>query len=90
MSSTKVHFTLSDEALAIINANATPNKRGQWVSDVILAYAQITGAIEPISLDCGLQEQNAMELTILRQQQAAILRRLNGSTLPTISNGAEQ
>lgn len=36
---TKVHFTLSDEALAIINRRAkSPNKRGDWLSAAIVAY----------------------------------------------------
>ena len=36
---TKVHFTLSSEALAIINRRATsPNKRGDWLSSAIVAY----------------------------------------------------
>lgn len=36
---TKVHFTLSSEALAIINRRAaSPNKRGDWLSSAIVAY----------------------------------------------------
>jgi len=36
---TKVHFTLSNEALAVINRRAaSPNKRGDWLSAAIVAY----------------------------------------------------
>jgi len=39
---TKTHFTLSDEALKIVNRRATsPNKRGDWLSAAIVAYDAI-------------------------------------------------
>ena len=39
---TKTHFTLSDEALKIVNRRAiSPNKRGDWLSAAIVAYDAI-------------------------------------------------
>ena len=36
---TKVHFTLSDEAIQVINRRAqSPNKRGDWLSAAIVEY----------------------------------------------------
>lgn len=35
----KVQLTLSDEALQIIDANATERKRGEFVSTALMAYA---------------------------------------------------
>lgn len=34
----KVQLTLSDEALQIIDANATERKRGEFVSNALVAY----------------------------------------------------
>ena len=49
----KVQLTLSDEALQIIDANATERKRGEFVSNALVAYASGGAA----SGDTGILER---------------------------------
>lgn len=58
MSSTKVHFTLSDEAIAIINRRATSdNKRGQWISAALTDYDAILSGAPHDDQEQGVLEQ---------------------------------
>ena len=47
----RITLSLTSDAIEIINAAATERKRGEWISNAILAYAQTTqfsdkGALE--------------------------------------------
>ena len=51
MERSKLNVSLTSEAIDIINASATERKRGEWISNAVLAYAQTTqfnekGALE--------------------------------------------
>ena len=44
-------LALSDEAVTVIEANATERKRGEFVSNVLLDYARITGGVSALGDD---------------------------------------
>ena len=76
MSSQKVHFTLSDEALEIIGKRADgPNKRGEWLSMAVVDYDRILAGIAPQSSGGALESLND-RLAQLEKQIAALLARL--------------
>lgn len=58
MGSQKVHFTLTDEAIAIINRRApSENKRGQWISQALTDYDAILSSTPHNDHDQGVLEQ---------------------------------
>lgn len=73
MGTQKVHFTLSDEALAIIaDRAASPNKRGEWLSQAVLDYDQILRGVTPAT-DGGALETLAARMGQLEKMIAALL-----------------
>lgn len=76
MGSTKVHWTLDNEAIAIVERMIpSPNKRGEWVSNAIIDYAAILEGITP-SADLGTLEALNERMGQLEKQIAALLREL--------------
>lgn len=75
MTTQKVHFTLSDEALAIIAKRApSTNKRGEWISQAIVDYDKILGGAESEAAgDTGLLEQIVIRMARLEKQMLALL-----------------
>jgi hypothetical protein len=75
MSNQKVHFTLSDEALAIIAKRATStNKRGEWISQAIVDYDHVMAGVATDAIgDVGLLEQIATRMARLEKQMLALL-----------------
>jgi hypothetical protein len=73
--STKVQFVLSDEALEVINRSATERKRGEWISQAVLEYSRIMGAIPGDTADsAGLLERIENRLARIEKQLAVITR----------------
>ena len=74
MPSRKVHFTLSSEALAIIDDRAeSPNKRGAWISQAIVDYDGILrGMVD--NTPAGVMEKIATRLGRIEQITTAVLR----------------
>jgi hypothetical protein len=71
--SQKVHFTLSDEALAIIEERApSTNKRGEWLSSVVVDYDKILEGIAP-AVEGGALETLGARLGQLEKMIAALL-----------------
>jgi hypothetical protein len=69
----KVHFTLSDEALAIIAKRApSTNKRGEWLSQVVVDYDQIIDGVTPAA-DGGALETLGARMGQLERMIAALL-----------------
>lgn len=76
MSSQKVFYTLTSEAIAIIERRApSPNKRGQWLSEAVIDYDAITEGVTPTG-DAGALEALSARLLQLEKQIAALLREL--------------
>lgn len=76
MGSTKVHYTLTDEAIAIIDRMAeSPNKRGAWLSAAVLDYAAIVEGVAP-ETDAGTLEALGERMRQLEKQIAALLREI--------------
>jgi len=75
MSTQKVHFTLSDDALAIIAQRApSTNKRGEWISQAIVDYDRILSGIDPNDTgDAGLLEQIVNRLARMEKQMLVLL-----------------
>jgi hypothetical protein len=72
MGSTKVHFTLSDAAIEIVNASApSPNKRGEWLSLAVIDYATILAGVTD-DTECGVLESINQRLARLEKQIAAL------------------
>jgi len=79
MGSTKVHYTLSDEAIAIVNRLAeSPNKRGEWVSNVIIDYVGIMEGTARVT-GMGALEVLGERLEFLEKQIAALMRELKAT-----------
>ncbi|MEZ4614091.1 MAG: hypothetical protein R2867_01055 [Caldilineaceae bacterium] len=79
MGSTKVHWTLDDEAIAIVERMIpSPNKRGEWVSNAIIDYAAILEGVAP-TMDLGTLEALALRMGQLEKQIAALLLELKAS-----------
>lgn len=75
MSTTKVHFTLADEAIAIINRRApSENKRGQWISQAIIDYDAILSGAAHNDHDAGVLEQIVNRLDRLEKMVAALVK----------------
>lgn len=47
----RITLSLSSDAIEIVNAAATERKRGEWISNAILAYAQTTQFSEKGALE---------------------------------------
>ena len=76
MSSQKVFYTLTSEAIAIIERRApSPNKRGQWLSEAVIDYDAIIEGVAPSS-EVGALEALSVRLLQLEKQIAALLREL--------------
>ena len=74
MENQKVHFTLSESAIAIINQRApSPNKRGEWISSAILDYDKILTGVTSGDDDKGLLEQVVTRLGHIEKQLSALL-----------------
>jgi predicted RNase H-like nuclease len=73
-----VHWTLDDEAIAIVERMIpSPNKRGEWVSCAIIDYASIMEGVSPVK-EAGALEALNQRLGQLEKQIAALLRELKG------------
>lgn len=78
--STKVQFVLSDEALEVINRSATERKRGEWISQAVLEYSRIMGAIPgDTDADTGLLERIDNRLANVERQLAFVINQRLGS-----------
>ncbi len=74
MGSTKVHYTLDDVAIAIIEQRApSPGKRGEWLSSAVLDYDRILSGTMPDVLEGGALELLRADITLLQKQLAAVL-----------------
>ena len=70
----KVTLALTDEALQIINANATERKRGEFVSSVLADYSRIMAGTGTLGdEDKGLLERIDSRLARIEKQLAAML-----------------
>jgi len=74
LSTKKVQLTLTDDALAVIDANATERKRGEFVSNILVDYARITGGISSLGNDeDGLLERIDSRLARIEKQMGLLL-----------------
>lgn len=74
MTKEKVMLAFTDEALSIINANASERKRGEWVSKVITDYNRIMSGIgQSGDEDCGLLERIDNRLARIEKQLAVLI-----------------
>lgn len=70
---------MTDEALQIIEANATERKRSEFVSSVLVDYAKITGGLSELGDDDdGILERIDSRLARLEKQMVVLLNRLEG------------
>lgn len=70
----KVTLALTDEALQIINANATERKRGEFVSSILVDYSRIMAGTGTLGdEDKGLLERIDSRLARIEKQLAAML-----------------
>lgn len=72
MGSTKVHFTIDDAAIAVIDRRApSPNKRGEWISQALLDYDRILSGVAPAA-EGGALETLRADIAQLQKQLAAL------------------
>lgn len=67
--SVKVQFVISDEAMEVINSNATERKRGEWLSNAVVEYGRlVTGVAGEPGEEIGLLEQMNSRLIRIEKQ----------------------
>ena len=81
----KVYLTLSSEALAVLDKQSTPRKRGEFVSRMLVQYGEVSNGTEQIDIEgiklqlMGLASVNksleARVLNLEKQLAALIARR---------------
>ena len=71
--SVKVQFVISDEALAVINSNATERKRGDWLSNAVVEYSRITTGVPGSGDEDGLLERIDSRLARIEKQMGLLL-----------------
>lgn len=77
--STKVQFVISDDALDVINRNATERKRGDWLSNAVIEYDKIiNGVIDETTPNAGVLEQINERLSRLEKLVASLVANQQG------------
>lgn len=80
----KVYLTLSSEALAVLDKQTTPRKRGEFVSRMLVQYGEVSNGTEQIDIEgiklqlMGLASVNKTlegRLMNLEKQLAALIAR---------------
>ncbi len=70
----KVTLALTDEALQILDTNATERKRGEFVSNVLVDYSRIMSGTSALGdEDKGLLERMDNRLARIEKQLAAMI-----------------
>jgi len=70
--SEKVQFVLSDDAMQVINTNATERKRGEWLSRLVTEYSSLLhGPAE--NQQVGLLERIDNRLARIEKQLAVLI-----------------
>ena len=71
-------LALSEDALSVIEANATERKRGEFVSNILVDYARVTGGISALGDDDdGILERIDSRLARIEKQMVILLQRLD-------------
>lgn len=73
--SVKVQFVITDEALEVINANATERKRGEWLSNAVVEYDRLMTGKPSVEDDTGLLERIDARLAHVERQLAVIIQK---------------
>ena len=68
----KVYLTLSSEALAVLDKQSTPRKRGEFVSRMLVQYGQVAGGTEQIDVE-GLKLQMMGLASVNKSIEARVL-----------------
>jgi hypothetical protein len=72
--SVKVQFTISDEALSVINDSATERKRGEWLSNAVIEYSRlVTSFAGEHSEEVGLLERIDSRLERIEKQVGLLI-----------------
>lgn len=74
--SIKVQFVISDEALEVINSNATERKRGEWLSQAVIEYDRLMTGKPPVVAEEGLLERIDGRLEHVERQLAVLIRKV--------------
>lgn len=74
--SVKAQFVITDEALAVINRNATERKRGEWISNAVTEYDRIVTGMPQPTADEGLLERIDARLANVERQLAVLIQKL--------------
>lgn len=79
--SVKAQFVISDEALTVINANATERKRGEWISNAVIEYNRIVTGMPAPTADEGLLERIDARLANVERQLAVLIQKLGNQAV---------
>ena len=72
--SQRVTLVIEDDAVAVIEANATERKRGEFVSNVLMDYARLTGGVSALGDDDdGILERIDSRLARIEKQMGLLL-----------------
>ena len=70
----RTFLALTDDALKVIEANATERKRGEFVSNVLMDYARLTGGVSALGDDDdGILERIDSRLARIEKQMGLLL-----------------
>ncbi len=85
---TKIHFALSNDALAVIDRRApSPGKRGEWISLALLDYDRILSGVPSADGACGTLEAMEARLSRIEKQLSLIVQRLDQEQPVIVARG---
>ena len=68
----KVYLSLSSEALAVLDKQTTPRKRGEFVSRMLVQYGEVSNGSEQIDVE-GLKLQMMGLASVNKSLEARVL-----------------
>jgi hypothetical protein len=75
----KIHFSLTNEALAVIDRRAPgPGKRGEWISAALIDYDRVLAGVPADGEQCGALESIEARLRNLELMVSHLIQR-NGA-----------
>lgn len=74
----RTFLALTDDALKVIEANATERKRGEFVSNLLTDYGRVTGGISALGDDeDGILERIDNRLARIEKQMVVLMQKID-------------
>lgn len=73
----KIQFTMSDEAVKIVNEYSSPRKRGEWLSKAAIFYAAFLDGVDDDGEDRGALERLDARTVRIEQKLDLLLGKMS-------------